>query len=41
MGKKPNPIYLKPADVMTLGTEGLGTQRQEVREWSAAPERRQ
>jgi 2-keto-4-pentenoate hydratase/2-oxohepta-3-ene-1,7-dioic acid hydratase in catechol pathway len=41
MGKKPNPIYLKPADVMTLGIEGLGTQRQEVREWSAAPERRQ
>ena len=40
MGKKPDPIYLKPGDVMTLGIEGLGTQRQEVREWSAAPEKR-
>ena len=40
MGKKPDPIYLKPGDVMTLGIEGLGTQRQEVREWSVAPERR-
>ena len=36
MGKKPDPIYLKPGDVMTLGIEGLGTQRQEVSEWSAA-----
>ena len=40
MGKKPDAIYLKPGDVMTLGIEGLGTQRQEVREWSASPERR-
>ena len=40
MGKKPDAIYLKPGDVMTLGIEGLGTQRQEVREWSAAPEKR-
>ncbi len=40
MGKKPDPIYLKPGDVMTLGIEGLGTQRQEVREWSASPEKR-
>jgi 2,4-didehydro-3-deoxy-L-rhamnonate hydrolase len=40
MGKKPDPIYLKPGDVMTLGIEGLGTQRQEVREWSAAAEKR-
>ena len=40
MGKKPDPIYLKPGDVMTLGIEGLGTQRQEVREWSAPPEKR-
>jgi 2,4-didehydro-3-deoxy-L-rhamnonate hydrolase len=37
MGKKPNPIYLKPGDVMTLGITGLGIQRQEVSEWSAAP----
>ena len=40
MGKKPDPIYLKPGDTMTLGIEGLGTQRQEVREWSASPEKR-
>ena len=40
MGKKPDPIYLKPGDVMTLGIEGLGTQRQQVREWSAGRERR-
>jgi 2,4-didehydro-3-deoxy-L-rhamnonate hydrolase len=40
MGKKPDAIYLKPGDVMTLGIEGLGTQRQEIREWSSAPERR-
>jgi 2,4-didehydro-3-deoxy-L-rhamnonate hydrolase len=36
MGKKPAPIYLKPGDVMTLGIEGLGTQRQQTREWSSA-----
>lgn len=30
MGKKPNPIYLKPGDVMELGIEGLGTQRQDT-----------
>lgn len=36
MGKKPAPIYLKPGDVMTLGIRGLGSQRQEVSEWSAA-----
>lgn len=40
MGKKPDAIYLKPGDVMTLGIEGLGIQRQEVREWSASRERR-
>jgi 2,4-didehydro-3-deoxy-L-rhamnonate hydrolase len=40
MGKKPAPIYLKPGDVMTLGIKGLGTQRQEVSEWSANPEGR-
>ena len=36
MGKKPTAIYLKPGDVMTLGIEGLGTQRQQTREWSPA-----
>ena len=29
MGMKP-PTYLKPGDVMTLGIEGLGEQRQDV-----------
>jgi 2,4-didehydro-3-deoxy-L-rhamnonate hydrolase len=32
-GKKPNPIHLKPGDVMTLGIDKLGQQRQVVREW--------
>jgi 2-keto-4-pentenoate hydratase/2-oxohepta-3-ene-1,7-dioic acid hydratase in catechol pathway len=36
MGKKPAAIYLKPGDVMTLGIEGLGAQRQQTREWSPA-----
>ena len=36
MGKKPNPIYLKPGDTMTLGIEGLGTQVQHVGEWRPA-----
>ena len=30
MGKKPEPIYLKPGDVVRLGIEGLGEQRQRV-----------
>jgi 2-keto-4-pentenoate hydratase/2-oxohepta-3-ene-1,7-dioic acid hydratase in catechol pathway len=30
MGKKPDPIWLKPGDVMTLGIKGLGEQRQKV-----------
>lgn len=30
MGQKPSPVYLKPGDVMTLGIEGLGEQRQNV-----------
>ena len=30
MEKKPNPIWLKPGDVVTLGIEGLGEQRQKV-----------
>ncbi len=34
LGMKP-PVFLKPGDVMTLGVEGLGTQRQEVVAWSA------
>ncbi|HVO87289.1 MAG TPA: fumarylacetoacetate hydrolase family protein [Casimicrobiaceae bacterium] len=35
LGKKPNPIFLKPGDVMTLGIQGLGEQRQKVVAWSA------
>lgn len=31
MGVKPNPVYLKEGDVMELGVEGLGTQRQQVK----------
>ena len=34
-GKKPHPIYLKPGDVMTLGADKLGEQRQTVVAWSA------
>jgi 2,4-didehydro-3-deoxy-L-rhamnonate hydrolase len=30
MGKKPHPVYLKPGDVITLGIEKLGEQRQNV-----------
>lgn len=29
MGRQP-PVYLKPGDVLELGVEGLGTQRQEI-----------
>ncbi len=36
MGKKPNPIYLRPGDTMTLGIEKLGEQRQTVRKFSAS-----
>lgn len=30
LGIKPNPVFLKPGDVMTLTIEGLGEQRQKV-----------
>jgi 2,4-didehydro-3-deoxy-L-rhamnonate hydrolase len=36
MGVKPNPVFLKPGDVMTLGIDRLGTQRQQVHAWHAA-----
>jgi 2,4-diketo-3-deoxy-L-fuconate hydrolase len=36
MGKKPAAVFLNPGDGMTLGIEGLGTQRQQTREWSPA-----
>jgi 2,4-diketo-3-deoxy-L-fuconate hydrolase len=35
MGMKPAPVFLKPGDVMTLGIEKLGEQRQDVVAWSA------
>ena len=31
MGRKPDPVYLKPGDRLELGIEGLGVQRQVVR----------
>jgi 2,4-diketo-3-deoxy-L-fuconate hydrolase len=30
MGMKPQPVWLKPGDVVTLGIEGLGEQRQRI-----------
>jgi 2,4-didehydro-3-deoxy-L-rhamnonate hydrolase len=36
MGIKPSPVFLKPGDVMTLGIDGLGAQRQVVHAWNAA-----
>ena len=30
MGQKPYPIYLKPGQIMKLGIEKLGVQRQKV-----------
>jgi 2-keto-4-pentenoate hydratase/2-oxohepta-3-ene-1,7-dioic acid hydratase in catechol pathway len=34
MGVKPEPLYLRPGDVMTLGIERLGAQTQRVVAWS-------
>ena len=36
MGVKPQPVYLKPGDVMRLGIEGLGEQHQKVHAWDPA-----
>jgi len=36
MGVKPNPVFLKAGDVMTLGIDALGTQRQVVHAWNAS-----
>lgn len=33
MGRKPQPVFLKTGDVMTLGMDKLGEQRQEVVAW--------
>ncbi len=35
MARKP-PQYLKPGDIVTLGVEGLGVQRQKIAEWQAS-----
>jgi 2-keto-4-pentenoate hydratase/2-oxohepta-3-ene-1,7-dioic acid hydratase in catechol pathway len=35
-GVKPNPVFLKPGDVMRLGIEGLGEQQQTVHAWDQA-----
>ena len=35
LGAKPQPVYLKAGDVMRLGIEGLGEQRQAVYAWDA------
>ena len=34
MGMKPNPVFLKPGDVMHLGIEKLGEQQQTVHAWN-------
>ncbi len=33
LGQKP-PLYLKPGDIVELGIDGLGTQRQVARAWA-------
>ena len=35
LGIKPNPVFLKPGDVMTLKISGLGEQKQKVVAYSA------
>jgi len=30
LGMRPEPVYLKPGDVVELGIDGLGTSRQQV-----------
>jgi 2-keto-4-pentenoate hydratase/2-oxohepta-3-ene-1,7-dioic acid hydratase in catechol pathway len=34
MARKPEPVFLKPGDVMALGIRGLGEQKQRVVAWS-------
>lgn len=34
LGQKPEPVYLKPGDVVELGIEGLGSSRQVAKAWS-------
>jgi 2,4-didehydro-3-deoxy-L-rhamnonate hydrolase len=35
MGIKPNPVYLKPGDIVRLGIDGLGEQKQLFTAWHA------
>jgi 2-keto-4-pentenoate hydratase/2-oxohepta-3-ene-1,7-dioic acid hydratase in catechol pathway len=35
LGQKPHPRYLRAGDIITLGIEGLGEQRQRVIDWGA------
>ena len=39
MGKKPEPIWLNPGDIVELGISGLGVQRQTVVRWDDNPAR--
>jgi len=34
MGIKPNPVFLKPGDVLTAGIRGLGEQKQKIVAWA-------
>lgn len=33
LGQKPEPVFLRPGDVVRLGIDGLGEQEQEIRAW--------
>ncbi len=34
LGQKPEPVYIKPGDVIELGIDGLGSSRQVAKEWT-------
>ena len=34
LGMKPQPVYLKPGDVVELGIDGLGTSKQVAKQWT-------
>lgn len=34
LGQKPEPVYLKPGDVVELGIDGLGSSRQTAKAWT-------
>ena len=40
LGMKPEPRYLQPGDIVELGIDGLGTQRQRVISYSERETRR-